>query len=289
MKHVSFTQLMTYVRCPEHYLFKYVLRLPRPPRKILKHGFALHEMFGYHFEQKKLDKKGLSKNDAKEFFVEVFGNALQEYETELQETKPILKLPKEYLAKEKEVNVGELVDLAIGGIDVFFKDLNPKIAPDLVETPFNFSISKEVEMTGRIDLADTKGVIHEFKTTRKQPSAQDVAVDPQVAIYTVAYKILKKKPAKGISKDYLVMSKNNPRIVRFQIAKPSQNNSSIIQNALTIVEAVKRNIFYCLHPVESWVCSKEWCGYSAFHAELQRIGLPKFIAKYSRFATLKRA
>ncbi len=282
MKHLSFTQLMTYVRCPEHYLFKYVLGLPRPPRKILKHGFALHEMFGYHFEQKKLDKKGLSKNDAKEFFVEVFRNALEEYETEFLEAARILKLPKEYLAKEKEVNVGELIDLALGGIDVFFKDLNSKITPDLVEAPFNFSLSKEVEMTGRIDLADTKGIIHEFKTTRKQPSAQDVAVDPQVAIYQVAYEILKKKKPRGISKDYLVMSKRNPKIVRFQTARPSQNSNSVIQNALTIVEAVKRNIFYCLHPVESWVCSKEWCGYSAFHAEIQKIGLPKFIAKYAK-------
>jgi len=281
--------LMTYVRCPEHYLFKYVLGFLRPPRKILKHGFALHETFGYHFEQKKLDKRGLSKNDAKEFFVQVFRNALEEYETELGQAGPILKLPKEYLAKEKEIDVGELIDLALSGIDVFFKDLNPKIAPDLVETPFNFSLSKEVEMTGRIDLADKQGVIHEFKTTRKQPNAQDVAVDPQVAIYWVAYEILKKKPAKGISKDYLVMSKNNPKIVRFQVARPSLNSKIVIQNALTVVEAAKHNIFYCLHPVESWVCSKEWCGYSSFHAELARMGLPKFIAKYSESATLKRA
>ncbi|OGY53946.1 MAG: hypothetical protein A3A24_01645 [Candidatus Buchananbacteria bacterium RIFCSPLOWO2_01_FULL_46_12] len=286
-KRVSFTQLMTYVRCAEHYLFKYVLNMPRPPRKILKHGFALHETFGYHFEQKKLDKKGLTKNDAKEFFVDVFKNALEEYEAELQESGPFLKLPKEYLAKEKEVGVGELIDLALLGIDVFFKDLNPKIIPDLVETPFNFAISKGVEMTGRIDLADKQGVIHEFKTTRKQPNSQDVAVDPQVAIYHTAYEMLKKKPPKGISKDYLVMSKNNPRIVRFQVAKPSVNSKLILENALSIVEAVKHNIFYCLHPVESWVCSKEWCGYSVFHAEIQRIGLPRFMAKYSKSATLQ--
>lgn len=287
-KHVSFTQLMTYVRCAEHYLFRYVLGMPRPPRKILKHGFALHETFGYHFEQKKLDKRGLTKDDAKEFFVEVFRNALEEYETELQEAGPILKLPKEYLAKEKEVDIGELIDLALGGIDVFFKDLNPKIIPDLVETPFNFAVSKGVEMTGRIDLADIHGIIHEFKTTRKQPSVQDVATDPQVAIYQTAYEMLKHKPPKGISKDYLVMSKNNPKIVRFQVAKPSASNKSILENTLTIIEAVKHNIFYCLHPTETWVCSKEWCGYSAFHAEIQRVGLPKFMAKYSESATLKR-
>ena len=77
MKHVSFTQLMTYVRCPEHYLFRYVLGMKRPPRKVMKHGFALHETLAEHFDQKKQDSKGLKPQEAKEFFVDTFKSAME--------------------------------------------------------------------------------------------------------------------------------------------------------------------------------------------------------------------
>ena len=36
MKHVSFSQVMTYVRCPQHYLFRYILGIKRQPRKVFK-------------------------------------------------------------------------------------------------------------------------------------------------------------------------------------------------------------------------------------------------------------
>src|SRR3989338_8025545 len=103
--HLSFTQLMTYIRCPEHYLFRYSLGMQRLPRKVLKHGFALHETFAYHFDQKKKDGKG---------------------------------------------------------IDVYFRELNPKIKPDLVEAAFSIPIQKGLELIGKIDLTDTKDVIHEM-------------------------------------------------------------------------------------------------------------------------------
>src|SRR3990167_1290758 len=66
MKQVSFTQLMTYIRCPEHYLFRYILGIRRQPRKVFKRGFALHETLQYHFEEKKKDGKGISLAEAKE-------------------------------------------------------------------------------------------------------------------------------------------------------------------------------------------------------------------------------
>lgn len=280
MKQVSFTQLMTYVRCPEHYLFKYVLHFPRMPRKALKHGFALHEALGYHFEQKKADGKGITKEEAKEFFVDAFRNALEEYETELEETRS--QLTREYLQKEKEIKVGDLVDLGLRGIDVYFKELNPKIKPDLVEAPFNFEVSKDIEAVGRIDLTDTKGVIHELKTTRASPAKQDVATDLQIALYQIAYQKLKGRLPKGISKDYIVLRKNDSKIVRFQEARSTVDQKSLFRTILTIVDATRKNIFYCLHPSESWECSKAWCGYYKAHQELKKLGLEKFIAKYSK-------
>lgn len=280
MKQVSFTQLMTYVRCAEHYLFRYVLHLPKVPGKAMKHGFALHETFAYHFEQKKKDSKGLKVQDAQEFFVNVFESALEDYEGELEQMAGILS--REYLAREKKIKVGELVDLGVKGVEVYFKKVNPLIKPDLVETPFEFSAQKGIQVVGRIDLTDTKDVIHELKTTRHMPNMQDVRVDPQIALYYIAYQTLTNRSPKGISKDYIVMAKRESKIVRFQVSRPFLDRKTILQNVATIMDAVRHNIFYCLHPIESWVCSKEWCGFYKFHEEVKKIGLKQFMQKYSR-------
>lgn len=276
---MSFTQLMTYVRCSEHYLFRYVLGMKRPPKKVMKHGFALHETFAYHFDQKKQDSKGLKPAEAKEFFADVFKNALEDYETEMEQAKSLLT--REYLAKERETDVLELFDLGLKGIDLYYKQLNPKIRPDLVEEAFSFPAGKGVEVIGRIDLTDKKNVIHELKTTRHTPPKQDVLSDPQISIYQIAFETIKKRPAAGVSKDYLVMSKREPKIVQFIVSRPVVDKKTILWNIAAIMEAVKRNIFYCLHPAESWICSKEWCAYYKLHQELKKLGFDAFMAKHA--------
>jgi len=280
MKQVSFSQLMTYVRCPEHWLFRYKLGLKRSPKKILKHGFALHETFAYHFDQKKKDGKGLKPGDAKEFFVDVFLRGMEDYKEELAATRP--HLTREYLKKEREVDVNELLDLGMRGIEVYYKKLNSYIKPDLVEEAFEFPASKEIKVIGRIDLTDKNGVIHELKTTRKSPNMQDIRSDPQLAIYQLGYHSIKKKYPKAISKDYIVLSKKDSRIVRFRVARPFLDRLTILRNINTIMDATRHNIFYCMHPAESWLCSKEWCGYYTLHQELKKLGLQKFMAKYSK-------
>lgn len=275
---MSFTQLMTYVRCPEHFLFRYLLGIKRPPGKAMKHGFALHETFAYHFEQKKRDSKGLKVRDAKEFFVEVFRNALDEYEIEMEETKSLIT--KEFLLKEKEIDVNQLVATGLRGIDVYFKEMNPKMFPDLVEEPFAIPAGNNLQLVGKIDMTDRKGVIHELKTTRRMPNAQDIQLDQQLAIYQLAYQSLKGKLPKGITKDYIVFSKRDAKIVQFKSLKPFFDKNVVLRNVGTIMEAVRRNIFYCIHPAESWVCSKEWCGYYKMHQELKKLDLPKFIQKH---------
>mgnify|MGYP001587353919 CR=1 FL=1 len=279
MKLVSFSQLMTYIRCPEHYLFSYILGIKRSPRKVFKHGFAIHETLQYHFEQKKEDGKGIKLAEAKEFFVDSFESALEDYAQELQEARPFLT--REYLSKERQVSVGDMIDTGMKGLEVYFKRLNPYIFPALIEEPFSFFASNNIEVQGRIDLTDTKGVIHELKTTRVTPNKQDIRSDPQLAIYQIGYKAITGQAPKGISKDYVVLSKNNSKIVRFKVVRPFIDKTVILRNILAIMDAIRHNVFYCLHPAESWICSKEWCAYYKLHQELKKLGLRAFMEKYS--------
>lgn len=280
MRKVSFSQLMTYIRCPEHWLFRYSLGLKRTPKKILKHGFALHEVFAYHFDQKKKDGKGIKVGDAKEFFADVFLGALDDYKQELESTRPYLT--REYLQKEHQVDINDLLDRGMRGIEVYFKKLNPLIIPDLVEEAFEFQASKDIQVIGRLDLTHVNGTIHELKTTRRNPNMQDIRSDPQLAIYQLGYHSIKGKYPVALSKDYIVLSKNDSKITRFKVARPFANRNTVLRNINAIVKATENNIFYCMHPAESWMCSKEWCGYYTLHQELKKIGLAKFMSKYSK-------
>ncbi|MDO8577513.1 MAG: PD-(D/E)XK nuclease family protein [Candidatus Wildermuthbacteria bacterium] len=254
--------------------------MQRLPRKVLKHGFALHETFAYHFDQKKRDGKGLKLKEAQEFFADVFQSGLEDYGQELQDARFLLS--KEYLAKEKEVDVGELLSTGAKGIEVYLKEMDPKISPDLVEADFSIPVVKGVQLIGKIDLTDTKDVIHEMKTTRKSPNKQDIRSDAQLAIYQLGFQSITKRLPKGISKDYIVMSKKDPKIVRFQVARPFLDRKAVLGTVVSILSAMRNNIFYCLHPAESWICSKEWCGYYGMHKELRKLGLQRFIQKYSK-------
>ena len=282
MKQVSFSQLMTYVRCQEHYLFSYVLGMKRKPRNVFKHGFALHETLQYHFEQKKINGKGISPLEAKEFFVDSFRNALEEYAVELQEAQPFLT--REYLAKEKKVSIPDMITTGMKGLDVYSKRLNRYIEPDLVEEAFEFLIEPGLTIRGRIDIADTKGVIHELKTTRISPNKQDIRADAQLAIYQIGYQAITGQAPKGISKDYIVLSKKNSLIVRFKVVRPFIDKKVVLRYVSTIMNGVRNEIFYCVHPAESWICSKEWCAYYKMHQELKKLGYETFMNKYVPFA-----
>ena len=113
-KKVSFSQLMTYIRCPEHYLFSYVLGIKRQPRKVFKRGFALHETLEYHFQQKKIDGKGISVLEAKEFFVHSFQEALEDYKQELAEARPCER----WYRREQEAYALQKVFLMLAGSQI---------------------------------------------------------------------------------------------------------------------------------------------------------------------------
>ncbi len=277
MKQVSFSQLMTYVRCPEHYLFRYILLIRRQPRKVFKHGFAFHETLQYHLERKKENGTGVTLAEAKEFFVASFKNALDDYAQELRDARPFLT--REYLSKERAIRVADMMENGLKGLETYFTQLDRLISPDLIEESFCVPVRSGIELTGRIDLVDTDGVIHDVKTTRLTPNKQDIAADAQLAIYQIGYKAITGRSPRGISKDYIVLSKH-PKIVRFCVVRPFVNARTVLRNVEAIMEAVKRNVFYCLHPAESWICSKEWCAYYTLHQELKKLGLQKFMEKH---------
>lgn len=290
---------MTYLQCPEHYLFRYVLGIKSPPAKAMKRGKALHETLDHHFTQKKIDERGMNSNQAQNFYATQLETALTEYEQELEETKALVN--GDFLKKEKAISKAELLDAGTRGLAEYFTGkqqiikvngakqteegrnapLESEVKPDLVEQEFVLETNHNIAIRGWIDLTDVSRIVHETKTAGKTPQIQEVARDPQLAIYNIGYeKLTGIKPA-GFSKDFIIPLRKEVKIQRYLISKPDIDSESMLRYIWNILKAIQNDVWYCIHPANSWVCSKDWCGYWKLHQELREIGFERMTEKYS--------
>ncbi len=274
---VSFSQLMTFVRCPEHYLFRYVLGIKTPPRKSLIRGRAFHEALAFYFQEKK-EGRVMPLKDLQEFYQLALGMALEDYQGQIEESQALLT--KEYLNKEKETKAEELLISGANGLAAYKEKVAKKISPKFIEQDFELPLDKNLALMGKIDLIDKKGVIYETKTAGRRPSRQQINLDLQLALYQLGFKEIQGRKPKGFSKDFVVFTKKGAEIIRFPLKEPLFKEKDIRHFVSKIILAIENNIWYCLHPTDSWICSKEWCGYWKLHKELRERGLNYMIEKY---------
>lgn len=281
LKHatISYSQIMTYLGCPEHWLFRYYLGIKSPPAKAIMQGRAVHDTLAYHYGKKK-EGDILPVSELQDYYAEQLNSAMKDYENETEETKSLIT--KEYLAKEKETTKEEMLDAGTAGIAAYKKEVDPRVSPDLIETSFAIATNQDIKITGRIDLTDTKRIIHETKTKRRAPAMQEVARDPQLAMYRTGYENLTGKEPAGYSKDFIILGKREAKIQRYQIKKPDIDSESLLRYLWNILKAIEADSWYCLHQSESWICSKDWDGYWLLHKELRKIGFEKMLQKYGQ-------
>ena len=277
--HISFSQIMSYIGCPEHYLFRYVLGIKSPPAKAMKQGIAIHKTLAEHYSKKKEDGKGLAIKEAQDVYVNQLKSAMRDYEKELEETKALIS--KDFLEKEKEMDEIEMIDAGTRGIKVYHEELEPSVKPDLVEAKFEIETNQDLNIMGYIDLTDEAEILHDTKTTRKSPNVQELGRDPQLAIYQIGYKKLKGKNPKSYAKDFIIMGKKEAKIQRFEIKKPEIAGEAMLRYIWNVLKAIQSNAWYCIHPANSWQCSKDWDGYYRLHQELREVGLDAMIKKYT--------
>lgn len=277
---------MTYLQCPEHYLFRYVLGIKSPPVKAMKQGKAIHDTLAQHYTAKKETGTGWHIGKLQDFYEMRITQLLEEYERELEETKSLIS--KNFLTKEKEYKPAEMKDAGVRGLAAYKQEVDPLVTPDLVEQEFVLETNKDINIKGWIDLTDTEKIIHETKTSRKSQNIQEIARDPQLAIYQIGYEKLKGTKPASYSKDFIILGKKDAKIQRFELKKPDIDPTSMLRYIWNILKAIQNDCWYCVHPANSWVCSKDWCGYYKLHQELRKIGFEKMLKKYSHHEQSKK-
>lgn len=176
--HISISQIMTYVSCPEHYLFRYVLGIKSPPKKVLARGKSFHASYAKFFRGE-VNKK----DEVKEVYIENLKRGIEEYQKELEETSWLVD--KKYINREKEITEKELEKSGLSGIDIYHpvaEKIKPPNSSD-VEKEIRLKTNKGIDLVGYIDLITKNKEIYELKTTQKTPSNEEVEKDPQVSFY----------------------------------------------------------------------------------------------------------
>lgn len=281
MKHISISQILTYIQCPEHYLFRYVLGIKIPPRKAITNGKSIHQATAEYYKYKKENNQDLSLMDYKNLYYEKLKQNLEEYKKELEETSWLID--KNYLEKEKEIDDKSLETSGLMGVEVYYKDEAKDRKMKEIEKELRIKTNLGIDLLGYVDFINETDDIYELKTSSRTPNLQELEKDPQLNYYYMLYKNISNKNNVDFEKTFIILTKM-PKLVKFRI-NSSQfvvKEDILLYYISNIIKAINNNIWYCIHKSDDWVCSKDWCGYYKLHQELREKGLDWIKEKYAK-------
>ncbi|KKQ23345.1 MAG: hypothetical protein US40_C0017G0004 [Candidatus Roizmanbacteria bacterium GW2011_GWC2_37_13] len=163
----SYTQLDTYIRCPLHYKYQYVLKIPTPVTSPLAFGDTIHRtlqnFYNEFLKDKNIDENRLLQIYKKNWLPAGYSSAAYE------ETR-------------KKSGENTLLDYK----NKFHKKNLNLIA---IEKPFKIKITPDIYIVGKIDrvdnIGDDKIEIIDYKTGR-MPKESDLKKSLQLSIYAMA-------------------------------------------------------------------------------------------------------
>jgi len=269
-KHISYSQIITFVKCPAHWLFRYICNIVVPPPSAMIQGRSIHKTLAHAYTYKRANAKDIEEKT----FLEVYeGDINKEFEEEV-----------EFKEGEKPA---DLIDSGVRVLREYRRERMPQVMPVEIESRFDVDFKNtDYSLVGYIDLVDDKGNVIDHKTTRATPNQVEISNDQQLTAYALGYRETFKKKEKGLQLDYLVTTKI-PKIVVMKTQRGEEDIKRFLTNVALVKKAIDENNFYCIHSSNDWTCRANNCGYEArgYHKELYRLGVNKFIEKYGRGGT----
>jgi len=254
--HYSPSQINMFTRCSAQWKYRYVDGIIAPPQSSLVQGKAYHKALETNYQQKINSHEDLKVSDVKEAYAADFDENIRGVEWNEEE-----------LSEGIEKVKGALKDEGVGLIEVYQKELAPKIQPKEVEAEIKIEFGNVAyELIGRCDLIDENNIIIDHKTTARTPSKNPLTNQYIVAshdlIQGAVYAIARK--ASAISFDYAVKLKT-PKIVRVPVIVKEQDKQFVLNLIGGIHHAITSRSFFPNR--DSFMCSKRTC---AYHAQCER-------------------
>lgn len=238
----SYTQLDTYIRCPLHYKYQYILKIPTPLTHSLAFGDTIHKSL-YNFYTEFEKNNGIGVDALLEFYKKNWlpiGYSSAEHQKKRKESGE--KILGEYLKRYHKKNLN-----IIG-----------------LEKPFKIKVASDIFIVGKIDridgLPEDKIEIIDYKTG-KMPKESELKKSLQLSIYALAAidrGLFNKKLSDVVLSFYYLESGEK---ISFQ--KTLEDLDETRDKIIKTVESIRRNEFpvtngpglaFCPYPLICEAC-----------------------------------
>lgn len=240
--HISYSQVSTFLRCPEQWRQRYIEGRVIPPAIAMLKGSAVHKTAEVNNRQKIKSFKDLPKKD----IVEIAVNNFEE------NSKGEIFMSETETSIGKDNVVSKTVDSIISVSEVYADEMAPSIQPIECE----LFVEQEIEgakFVAYIDVIDNKNNIRDMKVTGKSKTQGDIDSSIQLTAYSMFY------PTAGLVIDNLV-DKKKPEYKTFVTKRDDLHYSRFLRTVEMMLKSIKSGVF--MPPAEgSWVCSERFCGY----------------------------
>lgn len=224
-----------------------------PPSVALVTGIAVHKAVQCDLTCKKDNGHLLHENESAVFAEDEYDRAWsQGVKVDDTETS---------LIKQKDAGKDQARALSL----IHHKQIAPSIVPLAVEEPFVILMKGfPFDLSGKIDVREAL-TIRDTKTSRAK-YAVDAARTLQMAMYSMAHKVLHGRLPREVALDILIKTKVPKAQTVYAVPDDSWTAPLMrrIERATEIIESVKEGKGG-FAPCDSshWQCSKKYCGYAA--------------------------
>jgi len=243
-RHLSFTQLNMFLRCPRQYEYRYIRGLKVPPSGAMVQSRVWHETLERNYRQKIASDRDLALGEMQEFFAAQFDAALAAEE----------------IAFEPDEKPGKLKDQGTAIVVAHHKTIAPAVRPLLVEERFTVDLGEgfPFDLVGVWDLVERDGTIADNKAYGKTPRQEDLDKDLQFTAYALGFRATRGEIEPGLRMDAIVKTKN-PKAVQLHTRRTNDDCRWLLRLIEQVGTAIDSGIFYP-NP-NGWHCSPRFCGY----------------------------
>lgn len=243
-RHLSFTQLNMFLRCPRQYEYRYVRGLKVPPSGAMVQSRVWHQTVERNYRQKIQSDHDLAVGEMQEFFAAQFDATVTSEE----------------IAFEPGEKPGRLKDQGTAIVAAHHKTIAPDVRPLLVEERFTVGLGEDFpfDLVGVWDLVERDGTIADNKAYGKTPRQEDLDKDLQFTAYALAFRATRGAIEPGLRMD-AVVKRANPRALQLHTRRTNEDCRWLLRLIEQVGTAIDSGIFFP-NP-NGWHCSPRFCGF----------------------------
>lgn len=249
----SNSQYNSWLICGKAYEFKYVQQISTPDYASTSRGNAVHAGVEYVLKAK-LAGSAFTVDEGKEVVSRTFD----------EKAKGVLDWGEEEPGKVKDLSIQLFNAYAIYAL--------PKINPVAIEKGFAKRVG-DVPMVGWIDLLDAQPAIPvpgmapedvalapkrivtaDLKTGKAKWSEKEVALDPQLTLYSHI------EGTPDVRIDQLIAHKKAPTFIQAESTRTPKDAEVLIEHVNEVAEFVKKGVFPKT-TIDNWACNRDHCSF----------------------------